>query len=556
MKAQDLHLLELLDVNGDDGAIRFKDRRMLLWDADAFGALRSELIESLGVEQARPILKRFGFANGYRDALMTENLIRWESDEEWWRACPSLQRHEGKVRPTVKHVEVDRKAGKFRMEVEWSYSYEAQQHLRAQGSAKEPVCWTLAGAASGFASALMSEECIVVETECVAMGAPCCRVIGKTRREWAEEGDRVAADYRALPLSNELQVRARESQREQELAIRNGRNGQNGRPKSRASADGSGSYATRSKAMEKILNLCETVARVDSPALISGETGVGKKRLARHIHQNSRRCDAPFTVIHCGALPETVLEGELLGHHENSFHASSDRKVGLLQRAEGGTVYLDEVGAMSSALQVKLLRALQDGEVWPVGAREPQAMTVRLLAGASRDLKASADEGLFRSDLLYRLSVLHVEIPALRNRPEDILPLARLCIRQSCERNNTPNKTLSAEAAEALVNHSWPGNVHELENAIDRSVLLTGAAEKIDREELPPAIRSVSATLGRVQREEVMSMAELERRYVIEVLERYKGNRTRTAKALGIGANTLWRKLKGWGVPPARGEIQ
>ncbi len=555
MKARDLHLLDLLDVNGDEGAIRFKDRRMLLWDADAFGALRSEIIETLGVPQARPILKRFGFANGYRDALMTETLIRWESDEEWWRACPSLQRHEGKVRPTVKHVEVDRKLGKFSMEVEWSYSYEAQQHLRALGQADEPVCWTLAGAASGFASALMNEECIVVEIECVAMGAPCCRVIGKTRKEWAEEGDQVAADYRALPLSNELQVRARESQRES-AREKEKRNGHNGRPKTRASAEGSGSYPTRSKDMEKILNLCETVARVDSPALICGESGVGKNRLARHIHQNGSRRDAPFTVIHCGALPEAVLEGELFGHQENSFHASSESKSGLLQRSTGGTVYLDEVGAMSLALQVKLLGALQDGEVWPVGAHQPQPMTVRLLASTSRDLKVHADEGQFRSDLLYRLSVLQVDVPALRNRPEDILPLARLCIQQSCKRNNASQKTLSPEAAEALVNHSWPGNVHELENAIDRAVLLTGSRDKIDREELPPAIRSVSANLGRVQRDDVMPMAELERRYVIEVLERYKGNRTRTAKALGIGANTLWRKLKGWGVPPARGEIQ
>jgi DNA-binding NtrC family response regulator len=553
MKARDLHLLELLEVDGDEGALRFKDRRMLLWDADAFGALRAELIETLGSDQARPILKRFGFANGYRDALMTEKLIRWESDEEWWRACPSLQRHEGKVRPTVQRIEVDRSTGKFHMEVEWNYSYEAEQHLHAQGKSLEPVCWTLAGAASGFASALMNEECIIVETECVAMGAPCCRVVGKTRKEWAADGDRFAADYRALPLSNELQARARESLRQQEVAKRNG---QNGRPKKRASAEGSNGYATRSKEMERILNLCETVARVDSPALLGGETGVGKKRLARHIHQSSRRRDAPFTVIHCGALPEAVLEGELFGHDENSFHAASTGKVGLLQRPAAGTVYLDEIGAMSSALQVKLLRALQDGEVWPVGAHEPHPMTTRLLASSSRNLKAEAEEGNFRSDLLYRLSVLHVEIPALRNRPEDILPLARLCIQQSCVRNNASAKTLSAEAAEALVNHSWPGNVHELENAMDRAVLLTGAADKIEREELPPAIRSVSATLGRVQKEDVMPMAELERRYVIEVLERYEGNRTRTAKALGIGANTLWRKLKGWGVPPARGEIQ
>lgn len=553
MKARDLHLLELLDVNDDEGAIRFKGRRMLLWDADAFGSLRSEFIESLGADEARPILKRFGFANGYRDALMTETLVQWENDEEWWRTCPSLQRHEGKVQPHVKQIQVDKKAGVFHMEVDWSYSYEAQQHLRAFGPSSTPVCWTLAGVASGFASALMDEECIVVETACVAMGAPCCQVVGKTRRAWADKGDSVAADYRATPLVNELQLRARESKREQEQAQRNG---QRTRRKGRGTAQASGDYVTRSKEMESILNLCETVARVDSPALICGETGVGKKRLARHIHESSGQSAQALTVIHCGALPEAVLESELFGHFENSFHTAGGRKVGLLERPEGGTVYLDEVGALSPALQVKLLRAIQDNEVWPVGAHEPQKMNVRLLAATNRDLKADAEQGQFRNDLLYRLSVLQIDLPALRNRTEDILPLARQCIQDSCERNGVSAKSLTAEAAEALVNHSWPGNVHELENAIDRAVLLIGSRDKILREDLPPAIRDVSETLGRVKTEQVMPIAELERRYVIEVLGRYKGNRTRTAKALGIGANTLWRKLKGWGVPPARGELQ
>ncbi len=554
MQARDLHLIELLDVNGDQGAIRFKDRRMLLWDADAFGSLRSELIETIGVDKARPILKRFGFANGYRDALTSEKLLQWESDEEWWRACPSLQRHEGKVRPTVKQVQVDRNSGTFQMEVEWNYSYEAEQHLRAVGPATEPMCWTLAGVASGFASALMSEECIVVETQCVAMGAPCCKVVGKTRRAWGEDGDNVAADYRAVPLANELKLRARESEREDQEQAR--RNDQKFRQRTRNKDQGSEEFSSRSKEMEQVFNLCETVARVASPALITGESGVGKKRLARFIHDKSVRQAAPFTVIHCGALPEAVLESELFGHNENTFMAGSERKIGLLQRNEGGTVYLDDVGAMSLALQVKLLRAIQDGEVWPVGAHEPQPITVRLLAATHRDLQARVSEGHFRTDLLYRLSVLQIDLPALRKRPDDILPLARICIRRSCERNDVGVKALSAEAAEALMEHPWPGNVHELENAMDRAVLLIGSRDKIQRDDLPPAIRSVSANLGRVQYEQVMSIAELERRYVMEVLGRYKGNRTRTAKALGIGANTLWRKLKGWGVPPARGEIQ
>lgn len=554
MKASDLHLLELLDVNTAEGSIRFKDRRMLLWDADAFGSLRHELLESLGIELARPILKRFGFANGYRDALMTEQLLHWDNDEEWWRACPSLQRHEGKVQPNVEHIRVDRVAKEFEMEVEWTYSYEAEQHLRVIGKSDSPVCWTLAGVASGFASALMGEECIVVETDCVAMGAPCCKVVGKTRRAWAEEGDTVAADYKAQPLASELALRDRESRteqhrqarRERELAERKKRSGSN-RPRE---------LASRSTHMENVLTLCETVARVDSPVLITGESGVGKERIARFIHQESDHSESRFTIVDCGALPETTLESELFGHLAGSFAGANADKLGLLERPECGTLYLDEVGAMSPALQVKLLRVLQDGEVWPVGASEPRQVQVRVLASTNRDLEERVQQGQFRTDLLYRLNVITVDLPPLRARPEDILPMARTYIQMSCERAGVTIKTLTAEAAEALADHPWPGNVHELENAIDRAIILSGTRGKIEREDLPPAIRSVSANVSNVHYDQVMSIAELERRYVMEVLDRYNGNRTRTAKALGIGANTLWRKLKGWGVPPARGEIQ
>jgi DNA-binding NtrC family response regulator len=551
MKASDLHLLELLDIDTDQGSIRFKDRRMLLWDADAFGSLRHELIDSLGVELARPILKRFGFANGYRDALMTEQLLRWASDEEWWLTCPTLQRHEGKVQPDVKHLKVDREANVFEMQVDWTFSYEAEQHLRVLGRADAPVCWTLAGVASGFATALMGEECIVVETECAAMGAPGCKVVGKTRQAWATEGDRVAADYKAQPLASELSLLDRESRTEQHRQIRREREraAQNKRPVAHRPSD----LVARSAHMENVLTLCETVARVDSPVLITGESGVGKERIARFIHEQSEQKGSRFTIVHCGALPEAQLESELFGQLEASFPGAHD-KLGLLERPECGTLYLDEVGAMSPALQVKLLRVLQDGEVWPVGASAPRPVQVRVLASTNRDLEERVQQGQFRTDLLYRLNVITVDIPPLRTRREDILPLARFYIQRACERAGVTIKTLSAEAAQALAEHPWPDNVHELENAMDRAVILTAERSKIGREDLPPAIRSVSAKLRNVHYDQIMPIAELEKRYVLEVLDRYNGNRTKTAKALGIGANTLWRKLKGWGVPPARGD--
>lgn len=547
MKASDLHLVELLDIQPEQGSIRFKDRRMLLWDADAFGSLRQELIESLGVDEARPILKRFGFANGFRDARMTENLVNWDDDQEWWRACPRLQLHEGKVQPSVQHLRVDRNEKVFEMEVDWLHSYEAEQHLRIFGVSDRPVCWTLTGFASGFASALMDEECLVVETECVAMGHAQCRVVGKTRRAWGLDGEALAVDYKGHCLAEDLKAREEELKREQRRLMNRERELERLVPRK----DWGESTSTL---MAKVYTLCETVARVDSTVLINGESGVGKERIARLIHNASNQKDGPFVGINCGALPETLLDSELFGHMRGSFTGASSDKRGLFEAANEGTIFLDEVGEMSPATQVKLLRVLQEREVWPVGAASPRKINVRVLAATNRDLQQLVDDGRFRSDLFYRLNVVSVDVPPLRSRPEDILTLARMFIRKTCQRCNLPPKSLTAQAAEALTEYPWPGNVRELENAIERAVILTENRMKIERDDLAANIRGVSGSFTRVQYDQVVPMAEIERRYVLEVLERHQGNRTRTAKALGMGANTLWRKLKSWGVPPARGD--
>ncbi|MCA9675127.1 MAG: XylR N-terminal domain-containing protein, partial [Myxococcales bacterium] len=204
MLATDLKLVELLDFAPDQGRISFGPHRMLLWDADAFGNLRKELIDNLGEDAARGILRRFGFANGYRDALSTRELSKWPSDAEWWRTCPALQGHEGKVRPEVVELHVDREAGEFRLAVRWHDSYEAAQHLRVVGRAAAPQCATLAGYASGFSSAVMGQEVFVVEEECVAMGHAACRVAGRTRAAWGAEADRIAAEYTAPALAAQL----------------------------------------------------------------------------------------------------------------------------------------------------------------------------------------------------------------------------------------------------------------------------------------------------------------------------------------------------------------
>jgi DNA-binding NtrC family response regulator len=550
MKAKELNLVELLDFEPAQGRIRFKDHRMLLWDADAFGNLRKELIESLGLEPARGILSRFGFANGYRDALSTRELSSWENDAEWWLTCPALQTHEGKVRPEVQRLELDRARGVFEMEVVWKNSYEAAQHLRVFGKPAEPVCWTLAGYASGFSTACFGEEVFVVEEECAAMGGEACHVVGRTRRAWGEAGATYAAEYEARAIAKELEEleeelrrKAREvSRKERELRKLRG-----------DPADGAarGGIVTRSRDMEKVLELAAKVSQVDATVLVTGESGVGKERVARYIHDTSPRAKGELIAVNCGALPETLLESELFGHARGAFTGAVADKKGLFEAARGGTIFLDEIGETTPATQVKLLRVLQEREVRPVGSTVSHAVDARVIAATNRDLEAMVASGAFRKDLYYRLKVVMIAVPPLRQRREDILPLAREFIGRTCRAYGTAVKTLSPEAAHALTSYAWPGNVRELENAVEHAVVVSDTGGKVQEGDLPPEVRGLGKDAAAVLLDEAITLAELERRYTLRVLEQNRWNRTLTARALGIGANTLWRKLKQWGVPSA-----
>ena len=302
-----------------------------------------------------------------------------------------------------------------------------------------------------------------------------------------------------------------------------------------------GNIVLVSGAMRRILDLVQKVAATDAAVLIQGESGTGKELVARAIHAASARRNHPFVAVNCGALPEGLLESELFGHARGSFTGAHANKRGLFEESRDGTLFLDEIGEMTPALQVKLLRALQSGEIRRVGENRSVKINARIVAATNRDLKKGMADGSFRDDLYYRLNVFPITIPPLRERPEDILPLAERFLKVGREKHGGSALKFSPDAGAALKGYAWPGNVRELEHAVERAVILAPGAEVRD-EDLPPEVRP------KEKAEVPRSLGELEREHILRTLDACSGNQQEAAKRLGIARNTLWRKLKEYGI--------
>jgi two-component system response regulator HydG len=292
-----------------------------------------------------------------------------------------------------------------------------------------------------------------------------------------------------------------------------------------------------------ILRLADIVAPTDSTVLLGGESGTGKEVLARYIHDASLRAEGPFLSINCGALPETLLESELFGHVKGSFTGAVRDKQGLFAAARGGTFFLDEVGEMPPSLQVKLLRVLQQREVIPVGATEALPVDVRIIAATNRELEEEVRRGNFRSDLFYRLNVLAMDLPPLRDRRDDLVLLIDHFLTEMAAERGMEVKALSAEALDAVMVYEWPGNVRELQNALEHATVLTKGS-LIEPQHLPERItRQKKEPLVAERAQPNPQLDLIERAYIMFVLQAEGGNKTRAAEALGIDPSTLYRKL-------------
>jgi transcriptional regulator with PAS, ATPase and Fis domain len=443
----------------------------------------------------------------------------------------------GMAENTIRRLEFAEDGPEFYMELEWRNSGEAEEHLRAMGATDHAVCWMLMGYFSGYASYCLGREIFFIEGPCRAKGDSFCMATGRNREAWDEQLKPYLKYYQVENIVGHIAELSREVQ---------ARNLERGRQK-RQIADLERTQGSdpqvRSKAYAAVLEMANAVAPFDTTVLIRGESGVGKEVLARRVHSLSHRAKGPFLAINCAALTDNLLESELFGHRAGAFTGASHDRVGIFEEASGGTLLLDEIGEISAAMQVRLLRVLQEREVVRVGENRPRKFDVRVIAATSRDLEADVRTGRFREDLLYRLRVLEIALPPLRDRSEDIVPLARHFLAKIAERLGRPKLKMDPCCWDMLIGYHWPGNVRELENVIERAVVFAHGGT-ITPDCLPPPVLGGSTPDQLSTPGEPRTLAEVEAQHIQRVLAATNHNRLLAARILDISPSTLWRKLK------------
>lgn len=544
----DADLRRLVHFSAGDGRIWLAGHRMLLVHVEALGSLRRELIQTIGVQQARRVLMRAGHAAGQRDAALARQVRPGATPFEQFAVGPQLHMLEGAVQVTPEHFEMDLEAGRHLGVFRWDHSWEVETHVRQFGPQAEPVCWMLVGYASGYVSAFMGRPVIYRETECAGCGAANCRIEGRMLEDWPD-GEQLARDYDA----DSMLVRIEDLQSTVDT-LRS----------TLAPRDDLGELIGQSRAFERAAGLLRKAAATHVTVLLTGETGVGKERFARSLHAMSPRAGKPFVAVNCAALPADLIESELFGAEKGAYTGAASARIGRFERADGGTLFLDELGEMPLPAQAKLLRALQNGEIERLGGSQVRKVDVRVVAATNVDLEAAVASGRFRRDLMYRLNVYPIPIPSLRERVEDIEPLATHLLRHYGALHQKRVGGFTDRALDAMRHHTWPGNVRELENLIERGVILCGSGEAIDADDLFPALpgreRAGAVTVsaeGHLERvapsadghlldavlQGGLSLDALEDCLIQEAVARSKGNLAAAARTLGLSRPQLSYRL-------------
>ncbi|WP_026842266.1 sigma-54-dependent Fis family transcriptional regulator [Citrifermentans bremense] len=463
-----------LRFTSGSGEIWLHEQRMLLVHVVSHAKLRRELIETLGVGRARGMIMRFGYATGISDYELTHISKGGGNDFENFMTGPLLFTLEGNAKTTIPKLEIDRKTGRFYVEALLENSWESQAYLRHYGEASEGVCWFLHGYSSGYCSAFMGKPVLCREVKCFAAGSNHCYLVGKPIEEWDDASDfslmvnQESITDQILGLQNQV-VHLRSAMGEKKLP-----------------ADVLGNSPAFIAAYELLMQAVDSQITV----LLLGETGVGKEVFARMLHEKGARSAESFIAINCAAIPHDLVESELFGVEKGAFTGAHISRPGRFERADGGTLFLDEVGDLPLSAQAKLLRVLQEGEVERLGGTKTHKVNVRLVAATNIDLRNLVEAGKFRTDLYYRLNALQIHIPSLRERKLDILLLAKHFLKKYSAINGKKLRGFSDKAKLALLAYQWPGNIRELQNVVERGVMLAPNGTHITINNMFPSYRN------------------------------------------------------------------
>lgn len=457
-----------------DGRIWLNDQRMILWRSSTYGALRRELIATMGQEQARSLLTRVGYAAGARDAELVRRMWPDSDPANAFHAGPRMHKLEGIVRPETITFEFDIARGDFFADYWWHDSSEDDEHIAAFGIGTEPACWMQVGYASGYASAFMGKMIVYREVECRSSGADMCRITGRPAEQW----DHPEQDLRYFaPDESAAQVRRTLVPVVSDISRRRHADSMKVFTSDGGAPPGLiGISSTFSAAR----HLIERVAPTQATALFTGASGVGKELFAQTLHAISPRASAPFIAINCTAIPDTLIESELFGVERGAFTGASSARPGRFERAKGGTLFLDEVASLSFVAQGKLLRALQERRIERVGGTKVIEVHVRVVAATNVDLRDEVAAGRFREDLFFRLNVFPITLPPLRERRDDIPLLMEAFLRRYCDLHHRDVPGFTPRAVQTLLQYDFPGNIRELQNLVERGVIMAARDEPID----------------------------------------------------------------------------
>jgi two-component system, NtrC family, response regulator HydG len=476
-------IAEQLHFNLIEGRIWLQDRRMALLPVEGLSALRTELIESMGQDEARRVFTRLGYSAGSLDAELAWKVRGDQSQMNILTAGAQLHALRGFVRAEPGHIEVDSSRGHCYAEFFWNDGYEDEIQIAVQGISHEPACWMNVGYTSGFLSKVMGKLILAREVECRATGQTKCRVIAKPVESWDAPDEDLYYLSATASRSHLAAVGPKAATPPEMESSRT--------PTPTAPTDAAliGSTVNFTSALHKV----ERVASTRATVLLLGESGVGKSAMAREVHRRSSRPDKPFVEINCAAIPEQLLESELFGVERGAYSGATESRAGRFEAANGGTLFLDEIGILSFSAQGKLLRVLQSGEFERLGSTRTIKLDVRVVAATNENLPEAVKAGRFREDLFYRINVFPIHIPPLRERRDDLPLLLEYFVSKLSILHGRRVSGITPRALQAVLNHTWPGNIREFENVVERGIILADQGESLDLKHL----FSVDTTLGK-----------------------------------------------------------